>query len=104
MNGTIEDLLKKHFSRHDRFDVLRWLTHGHKTVTKSEEISILSLLAYTSIEADIPLTELQTTFLDHYGISKAEQLRSEDFENAIRFIMNFNPDAQDQPLPVKKAG
>ncbi len=104
MTGSIEELLKKHFGRHDRFDVLRWLTHGHKTITKSEEISILSLLAYTSVETDIPITELQTSFLDHYGISKVEQLRSDDFENAIRFIMDFNPDAQESPLPLRKTG
>ncbi|HVY13028.1 MAG TPA: hypothetical protein VHB73_05635 [Alphaproteobacteria bacterium] len=95
MAVTLEDILKKRFNRYDSLDVMRWLISGPKTVTKTEEISILSLLAYTALEADLPVEETQKAFLDAFGITKVEQLRSDDYDDAIHFIMSMQEQGEE---------
>ena len=97
MSVTLDDILKKRFNRMDSFDVMRWLTSG-KTVNKTEEISLLSLLAYTAVETDTPVDALQKTFLDSFGITRVEQLRSDDYDDAISFIMSWTGESQEETL------
>jgi hypothetical protein len=96
MSVTLEDILKKRFNRMDSFDVMRWLTSG-KTITKTEEISLLSLLAYTAVETDTPVDALQRTFLDSFGVTRVEHLRSDDYDDAVAFIMGWNGEVSAGP-------
>lgn len=94
MPVTLEDILKKRFNRYDSFDVMRWLVSGHKTINKTEEISLLSLIAYTAMETDTPVEELQKAFLESFGIVRVEQMRSDDYDDAIQFIMSWQGRAE----------
>jgi hypothetical protein len=89
MPVTLEDILKKRFNRYDSFDVMRWLVSGHKTINKTEEISLLSLISYTAMETDTSVEDLQKAFLESFGVVKVEQLRSDDYDDAIQFIMSW---------------
>jgi hypothetical protein len=68
---------------------MRWLVSGHKTINKTEEISLLSLISYTAMETDTQVEALQKAFLDSFGIIKVEQLRSDEYDDAIQFIMSW---------------
>lgn len=95
MSVTLDDILKKRFDRLDSFDVMRWLVSGNKTISKNEEISLLSLLAYTAIETETSVETLQKSFLDSFAITRVEQLRSDDYSDAVQFIMSWDGDAAD---------
>lgn len=89
MSKSLEDILKSRFSRYDRFDVMRWLTRGHKTINRAEQMSLLSLIAYASVETDTPIDDVQNTFLDSFGISHIESLRSDDYDDAVHALMHW---------------
>lgn len=89
MSKSLEDILRSRFSRFDRYDVMRWLVRGHKTINRAEEMSLLSLIAYAAVETDTPIEDVQAQFLARYGIMTADQLRSDDYEDAMRFLMHM---------------
>ncbi|NDE89564.1 MAG: hypothetical protein EB059_00275 [Alphaproteobacteria bacterium] len=107
MANSLDDILKSRFGRFDRFDMMRWLLRGHKTINKSEQMSLLSLLAYTAVETDGSVEELQQTFLDSFSISRVEDLKSDDYNEAVHFLMEWK-DRQDAlalgPMDQQKAG
>ena len=85
MSNSLEDILKK---RVDRTDFIRRL-FGQNSINKAEQMSLLSLIAYTAVETDTPVEALQQAFLDHYTISRVEYLSSDDYDNAIHYLMNW---------------
>ena len=89
MANSLEDILKSRFGRFDRFDMMRWLLRGHKTINKAEQMSLLSLLAYTALETDSSVEELQKTFLDSFNIIRVEDLKSDDYNEAVHFLMEW---------------
>jgi hypothetical protein len=97
MVRSLEDILKSRFSRFDRFDVMRWLLRGHKTINRAEQMSLLSLLAYTAVETDSSVEELQKTFLETFAIARVEDLKSDDYNEAIHFLMEWKA-KQDQQI------
>jgi hypothetical protein len=97
MANSLEDILKSRFSRFDRFDVMRWLLRGHKTINRSEQMSLLSLLAYTALETDSSVEGLQNTFLDSFNITRVEDLKSDDYNEAVHFLMEWKA-RQDQVI------
>ncbi len=84
---SLDDNSTKRFSRNTRFDVMNWLANGHRSITKSEQMSILSFLAYTAVDTDTPVEELQKAVLGNFNIGRIEHLKTDDYENAMRFIM-----------------
>lgn len=104
MANSLEDILKSRFGRFDRFDVMRWLLRGHKTINKSEQMSLLSLLAYTAVETDSSVEELQKTFLDSFNLTRVEDLKSDDYNEAVHFLMEWKARQDqliEQPLEQK---
>lgn len=85
MSDTLEDILRKRF---DRGDFMRHL-FGQNSINKAEQMSLLSLIAYTAVETDTPVEELQQAFLNHYTISRVEYLSSDDYDDAIHYLMNW---------------
>jgi hypothetical protein len=86
---TLEDILKKRFSRQTRFDVMRWLLNGQQSINKSEQMSLLSLLAYTAVETETPVEELQHILFEQFHITRVEHLKGDDYEDAMRFLMEW---------------
>lgn len=86
---TLEDILKKRFSRYSRFDVMRWLIDGHRSVGHAEKMSLISLIAYRAVETDTPSEDLQQRFMEHFNITRMEQLSSDDYADAVKFLMGF---------------
>ena len=97
MSVSLEDIMKLRHNRYDSFDVMRWLVNGHKSITKTEEISLLSLIAYTAMENDISVEEMQRAFLDSFSISRVEQLRGEDYNDAVQIIMAYAGEDTEEP-------
>lgn len=106
MANTLDDILKSRFGRFDRFDVMRWLLRGHKTINRAEQMSLLSLLAYTALETDSSVEELQRLFLEAFSIARVEDLKSDDYNEAVHFLMEWKA-RQDDLIgvqPEQKAG
>jgi hypothetical protein len=99
MARSLDDILKSRFGRFDRFDVMRWLLRGHKTINRAEQMSLLSLIAYSAVETDASVEELQKTFLETFVISRVEDLKSDDYNEAIHFLMEWKA-RQDQNIGV----
>lgn len=106
MGNSLEDILKSRFGRFDRFDVMRWLLRGHKTINKAEQMSLLSLLAYTAVETDSSIEELQKVFLETFAIVRVEDLKSDDYNEAVHFLMEWKSkrDQQIEEQLEKAAG
>lgn len=105
MANSLEDILKSRFGRFDRFDVMRWLLRGHKTINKAEQMSLLSLLAYTALETETSVEDLQKTFLDSFNLVRVEDLKSDDYNEAVHFLMEWKTrqDALIDQAPEQKA-
>jgi len=96
MSKSLDDILKMRFSRFDRFDVLRWLTGGHKTINHHEQMSLLSLITYVAVEKESSVDLVQDEFLKHYNLTRFENLRSDDYDDAVKFLMNWNDSANQE--------
>jgi hypothetical protein len=84
MPRSLDDILK---FRLKRFDVLRWFD---RPVGPAEHTSILSLITYAALETDTPVEELQNLFMAHFDLSRIEDLRGEDYDDAIHFLMQWH--------------
>ena len=90
MSKSLEDILKARFSRFDGFDILRWLTGGHKTINHAEQMSLLSLITYVAVEKESSVDLVQDEFLKRYNLERFENLRSDDYDDAVHFLMHWD--------------
>lgn len=86
---TLENLMKKRFAQYDRFDVMRWLINGQRSINKNEQMSLLSLLAYTAVETDTPVEDLQGHFFESFHVARMDELKGDDYDDAVKFFMDW---------------
>jgi hypothetical protein len=96
---TLENILKKRLGGYDRFNVMQWLINGQRSINKNEQMSILSLLAYTAVETDTPVEEMHHAFLEAFHLTRIEQMKGNDYEDAVRFVMEWKSHEQGKANP-----
>lgn len=65
-----------------------------RCVNKMEAMSLLSLLAYSALQTETPIEELQNTFLSAFSIDHVDELMAVEYDAAIQFLMEWSPELQ----------
>jgi hypothetical protein len=92
MSDSLEDILKKRFNR---FDFMRHILGGQRSINKAEEASLISLLGYVAMDTGVPLDDLQQDFLGHFNVNRLEHLRADDYDDAVRFLIDWKSAADE---------